>query len=275
MKCPQCRSEVADWHFYCANCHALVNDPDPSAAKAVEGMVERAGRRLLDLLFGIFIVGLLILMARTIEWKNLLRAIQGNASYPAETKGGHNGRKNPEPSRGPDDSNQNAGGTGGRDGNGKNRKAESVRSMPQTIEELPSPEGSPSSGKVNSKVGFTKTDNSTSATSPEPKSTPKSAPSKPIRPIEEGAQLGVERLESKQDAAVGLIAISSYTPARIYVDGQFSGLTPRTVKLAAGDYQIRLIADGYEDWTRRVKLNSRQQIGIMASMKKKLATQDR
>ena len=71
------------------------------------------------------------------------------------------------------------------------------------------------------------------------------------------------------DAAHGYLAIDSYIAAKIYVDGQFSGTTPRTVKLIPGDHQIRLIADGYDDWTRRVKLRGSQQVGIKAAMKKR------
>jgi hypothetical protein len=82
--------------------------------------------------------------------------------------------------------------------------------------------------------------------------------------------LGVEQIDAKSAGETGFVSVNSYTPARIYVDGQFSGVTPRTIRLTAGDHQIRLIADGYEDWTRRVRLKARQQVGIMASMKKKV-----
>src|SRR5262249_3497999 len=93
----------------------------------------------------------------------------------------------------------------------------------------------------------------------------------PVRNVRDGTELDVEHIEVKKRGEVGYVAIDSYIPARIYVDGQFSGLTPRTVKLSVGDHLVRLIAEGCEDWTRRVKLKSDQQIGIMASMKKKLA----
>ncbi|MBK7598528.1 MAG: PEGA domain-containing protein [Acidobacteria bacterium] len=57
-------------------------------------------------------------------------------------------------------------------------------------------------------------------------------------------------------------------PAKIYIDGHYSGPTPTTVRLTAGDHQVRLIADGYDEWTRRVKLKSRRQTAIMASMRR-------
>jgi hypothetical protein len=80
---------------------------------------------------------------------------------------------------------------------------------------------------------------------------------------------GVESMNAMSGDAEGLVAINSDVPARIYINGQFSGTTPRTVKMKVGDLQIRLIADGYDDWTRRIKLKSRQQLGITAAMKKR------
>ena len=86
------------------------------------------------------------------------------------------------------------------------------------------------------------------------------------------------RLEVDSSAVVlqkniGLISINSYVPARIYIDGQFSGVTPRAVKLVAGDHHISLMADGYREYTRKVKVDGHQQIGMVASMTKKNTTQ--
>ena len=86
------------------------------------------------------------------------------------------------------------------------------------------------------------------------------------------------RLEVDSSAVVlqkniGLISINSYVPARIYIDGQFSGVTPRAVKLVAGDHHISLMADGYREYSRKVKVDGHQQIGMVASMTKKNTTQ--
>ncbi len=67
----------------------------------------------------------------------------------------------------------------------------------------------------------------------------------------------------------GLLSIKSYVPARVYIDGIFSGVTPRSVKLLAGDHVITLLADGYQEYARKVKVNGQQQMGILASMSKK------
>src|SRR5262249_19918768 len=111
----------------------------------------------------------------------------------------------------------------------KSNSFESVRAMPQKIEELPSAQDQSQSEQP------------------------------------------VEQVGAKNSNETALV-INSRTPdqaqVRIYVNGQFSGTTPRTIKLIAGDYQIRLIADGYEDWTRRVRLKNKQQVDLRASMKK-------
>lgn len=67
----------------------------------------------------------------------------------------------------------------------------------------------------------------------------------------------------------GLLSIKSYVPARVYIDGIFSGVTPRSVKLLAGEHVITLMADGYQEYARKVKVNGQQQMGILASMSKK------
>lgn len=65
-----------------------------------------------------------------------------------------------------------------------------------------------------------------------------------------------------------MLTIKSYVPARIYINGEFSGVTPRTVKLLAGEHTVTLVADGYQEWARKVKLSGQQQAGILASLKK-------
>ena len=71
---------------------------------------------------------------------------------------------------------------------------------------------------------------------------------------------------------IGLVTINSYIPARIYIDGQFSGITPRAVKLVAGDHQISLMAEGYREYSRKVTVDGHQQIGMVASMTRKNTT---
>lgn len=84
-----------------------------------------------------------------------------------------------------------------------------------------------------------------------------------------GVELGVEPVEAMLGHDAGLLTIKSYTRARVYIDDQFSGYTPRSVKLITGNHKVALLADGYEEWSRKLRLKSSQQIGIMAALIKK------
>jgi hypothetical protein len=86
---------------------------------------------------------------------------------------------------------------------------------------------------------------------------------------ETSAQLEVESAGVLLQANTGLVTIKSYVPARVYIDGVYSGSTPRSVKLLAGDHTISLLANGYHDYSRKVKISGQQQLGILASMSKK------
>ena len=87
MKCPYCKSEVVDWHFYCPNCHALVNDYDPQTGKTNQGLVERVGKRLLDLIIALFIIGLLVMMARAIRWGDFFDTIREEVTWGIAARG--------------------------------------------------------------------------------------------------------------------------------------------------------------------------------------------
>jgi hypothetical protein len=93
----------------------------------------------------------------------------------------------------------------------------------------------------------------------------------PPAPTVEAAEprLEVESSGVTLNANTGLVTIKSYVPARIYIDGVYSGTTPRSVKLLAGEHIITLLAQGHQDYTRKVKVSGQQQMGILASMSKK------
>lgn len=86
-----------------------------------------------------------------------------------------------------------------------------------------------------------------------------------------GLEISIEPPDPTLTDGTGLLTLKSYTLARIYIDGQFSGVTPRTVKLLAGEHTISLMADGYEEWRRTVQLRGREQAGVLASMSRKAA----
>lgn len=93
------------------------------------------------------------------------------------------------------------------------------------------------------------------------------APAAPAAVAEQGS-IEVDLADVALSARTALLTIKSYAPARIYIDGAYSGVTPRTVKLLAGEHTVMLIADGYQEWTRKVRLNGQEQAGILASLRK-------
>ncbi|MGH9835641.1 MAG: PEGA domain-containing protein [Blastocatellia bacterium] len=270
MQCPRCQTEVSDWQYYCPNCRAQVQNYTPEFERPQRGKFERVGARVLSALLAIFIVGGLVLMARVVQWKQLFDSIRGNADASTETSPGskndRSSRTRASTSR-PDDGSPTPTRAEDSAGAQKSQVVESVRALSQKIEELPSADDQPQAPKPKPP---TKAEETPTAAIPESASTPKSA----AQPTRDGVQLGVEQIDAKSNGETGFVAINSYTPARIYVNGQFSGITPRTIRLTAGDHQIRLMADGHEDWTRRVRLKAQQQVGIMASMRKKSPQKD-
>lgn len=272
MQCPKCRADVPEWHFYCSNCNALVSDARARAEKDGTGVVERTGQKVVKLLFAIFIGGLIVLMARAVQWRDLAKLVSGDAARAAAvpaSKKDQAGAAKPE---------KNALAK-------SNLPAESAE-KPKRSPQLPAPQE-----KIAMAAQPTATGIAVSLEAPRVKA--KSAPVLPpasngqialqatsgpkIIPPTSAAQKTEFRSTSiakgqQQTVKIGFVEISSNTPARIYVDGQFSGRTPRVINLKAGDHQIRLIAEGYEDWARNVNLKTLEQMGIKAAMEKKLGS---
>jgi len=161
MQCPKCQTEVPDMHFFCTNCLTQVRSFGPEDTKR-RGIVERVGSVLIDLLLIVFIIGGAILIARQINWGDLVYGFQGTTEALTEAN------------------------------SGKSAKSNSVS-----------------------------------------------------------------------------VTITSITPAQVYIDGQLSGKTPHTIKLMPGDHQVKVVADGYLDWTRKIRVKNRQKFTVRASMKKK------
>jgi hypothetical protein len=267
MQCLKCQAEVSEWHFYCQNCRAQIQSFRPEAEKPSRGVFERAGARTLNALLLILGIAVLVLAGRAVQWSELFASIRGAADVSAESGARSEARRRPlrrsDADRREDESPKLQKTIEGA-GRGKSAAVESVREMRQKIEELPSVEDQPQSPKPSEAPVRNER---------APESTSKPAVHAPPSTAAD-AQLGIEQIDVKNSGETGFVAINSYMPARIYINGQFSGTTPRTIKLNAGDHQIRLIADGYEDWTRRVRLKTKQQVGIMASMKKKVPQKD-
>lgn len=156
-------------------------------------------------------------------------------------------------------------------------KAGIERLLPSQLT-TPRPTGDKASPQVGSAaVGAPEivAENNTPATNSAPKAvTPE--PARIAAPVEaeSATEISLEPLDKTLSASTGLVTLNSYTRARIYIDGQYSGVTPRTVKLLAGEHTITMIADGCEEWSRKIRLNGRQQMGLMASMNRKEKTPD-
>jgi hypothetical protein len=71
-------------HFYCPTCHTPVYDYLSDTAKS-RRLVERIGSQILTLLLLAFIIGASVMVARAINWKELVGGIQsaGGSADPA------------------------------------------------------------------------------------------------------------------------------------------------------------------------------------------------
>lgn len=87
----------------------------------------------------------------------------------------------------------------------------------------------------------------------------------PARP-EVAPDVEIQQIEAAPTDKTGIVTINCPVPARVYINGQYSGITPRTVHLNAGEHQVRLVAEGYLEWSSLVRVRNRQQMGVLASM---------
>jgi hypothetical protein len=184
----------------------------------------------------VFVLGSVV-MIRLIDWGGLLQLLHGtpppliaevvpDRSAKAPQRRGPRGVREPQPAG--EDAERLA-------SNSSTTGVESVRSLSSRLEELPA------RGKIDLADG-----------------SPSSLPQE--------AGIFIEQVDTSPTSSSGLLTIKSQAPSRIYIDGQYSGMTPRTVHLLAGEYQVRLVADGYLEWTSRVTVRQQEQVGVVAAM---------
>ncbi|MFN0110881.1 MAG: hypothetical protein ACKVZH_18630 [Blastocatellia bacterium] len=90
MQCPSCRNEIAENQFYCPVCRASVYSytPENSPGNVSKSQVGRAGQRLLEVLLILIFIGVGIVLARAIKWKELINNfLPGFVTAPAENSG--------------------------------------------------------------------------------------------------------------------------------------------------------------------------------------------
>lgn len=172
MQCPSCRSEITDNQFYCPVCRASVYSytPENSPGSVGKSQVGRAGKRLLDLLLLLVLVGAGIVIGRAIKWNELLSNFLPGYQAPSATK------PERQPASGPNSSGKQRASEASKDSSKpsgeksadstKPASAESVRDLKQKIEELPSSSSPGSSGE----------------TKPTPKPTAQPTPKPPSNP---------------------------------------------------------------------------------------------
>ena len=88
----------------------------------------------------------------------------------------------------------------------------------------------------------------------------------------ENASFGAELRNAQSEVAAnrntGGLTLNSGTRGKVYLDGQFSGYTPQTIRLTPGMHKVSVLADGYEEWNRKIRLKAGQQLTLKASLKK-------
>ncbi len=83
-----------------------------------------------------------------------------------------------------------------------------------------------------------------------------------------GAELRNAQAEAATNRKTGGLTLNSATRAKVYLDGQFAGFTPQTVRLTPGAHQVSVSAAGYEAWQRKIRLKAGQQRSLNVSLKK-------
>ena len=71
------------------------------------------------------------------------------------------------------------------------------------------------------------------------------------------------------DAEVAVMEISSNPEgAEIEVGGAFAGTTPRTKRLAPGEYKIKITMNGYKSWEREIRVEAGEEIPVAVELQK-------
>lgn len=290
MRCPVCQDDFSSRHSACPKCQILllpVQGETISEHEQLESEQSRSGLMTILRVAGLVIA--LIGLATVVR----LNYVSGGREREAKSKAGPSASISPVVSDSADKTARTKVVAGSpeevlsRQTDGKKeelseeknnslsahtrRGPESLRSVTQDNSDKKSSAAKPENNTANNaslnNIAESAAASATSSVAAAPQAEPSVTASAPE--AESGTEINLEPLDKTLGVNTGLVTLDSYTKARIYVDGQFSGITPRTIKLLSGEHTILLIADGYEEWTRKIRLNGRQQTGLMASMNRK------
>lgn len=260
MQCPGCQGEVLGWQFYCPDCRTQLRWTTGTSLTAYEigkpELSEPLPSRKLPVILAVAAVSVVVMtiiaIGASINHRNAVwhQSLTQNAAMLTESVA----------------------------------LAESVVNRPvarhaaiavseQKLEEKADQPLAPQSAPRESQKPPTKLEPSEYSAQPDvapasQSAAPKSTTTETVKSVE----INAESLGSAFDLRMGLLTIKSDTRARIYINGQFSGVTPRTIRLLAGEHTITLSADGCDDWSRKIQLPGRQQMNIVATLSKKAVT---
>jgi hypothetical protein len=242
MHCPSCQREVLGWHFYCPHCRFQLRAHTGALILETKTEPKRLPTPLERLLSVILVTAALLVLSAAIILtgtgvEKQSRVAEETLAQPSPTSAVLSYRAQ-SPRRAPDV--------------GK-------KPMEQATERPPA-------RAVTGAIAA-------SSPAASPSGTAQPLPSAPVKAAVPGAAKpagsGAARLAPAHGQNLGLLVIKSQTRARIYINGQFSGFAPRTIKLLAGEHTVVLSADGYQDWSQKVQVRGGQQASILADLNKK------
>lgn len=242
-KCPLCQADVIEYHSYCPACrHLLPTSIDDRDIGIIDTINDKFRRNWASWLLIIGFIGGSGVLVRAIDWKALNLLLQGE-TMTAEERIIEKQSVNERFAR-----------------RKISRSRNEVQGSNTTENQLAvRQDGSPKQSSTTTDLAVA----SSAAISPGSVSVTRKS-NQASWPEDQAVE--IEQFEAPPTDRTGIVTIKSQAPARVYIDGQYSGVTPRTVNLNAGAHQVRLVSDGYLEWNNQIQVRSREKTGVVASL---------
>ncbi len=236
-KCPMCCTQVVESHYYCPECRYPVNTPIIDPGDGTTSILEQIRQGWVSLLLIIGFIGGSVILVRAIDWRSLNLMLHGE-TMTAEEKNLDKQSVTERLAR-------------RKVSRGRNQVTGSAANAPQLAANQESrAQSAPATDlAVASSSGAAAVERTANRAN-----------------HSDDQSVEIEQFEAPPTDQTGIVTIKSQATARVYIDGQYSGVTPRTVNLNAGEHQVRLVSDGYLEWNDRIQVRSRKQTGVLASM---------